>query len=160
MIGLTYFLPLDVSFSLWFFYLFSKFENVTAVAMGYHDPGASQAMARIPYIGEQSAGAFIGVAIFALWGMRNQLKEAIRNAFSRRGGLQNDDANEPMSYRMALFGGAGGFLLLVGFGMAIGMSWACPGDFLSVLLPLCHHVHPNKSRSRPALGIWAGHECP
>ena len=57
-IGLTYFLPLDVAFSLWFFYLFTKFENVAATAMGYHDPGASQAMSRIPYTGEQSAGAF------------------------------------------------------------------------------------------------------
>src|SRR5579862_4097351 len=79
-IGLTYFLPLDVAFSLWFFYLFGKFENVIATAMGYHDPGAARSVSRMPYLGEQAAGAFIGVALFALYGMRSHLKAAIKQA--------------------------------------------------------------------------------
>ncbi len=130
-IGLTYFLPLDVAFSLWFFYLFTKFENVAATAMGYHDPGASQAMSRIPYTGEQSAGAFIGVALFALYGMRKQLGAMLRRAFQPRSkGMETDpeydDSNEAMSYRTAFIGVVGGFLVLTAFGMAIGMDWYVP----------------------------------
>ncbi len=134
-IGLTYFLPLDVAFSLWFFYLFTKVENVLATGMGYHDPGASQAMSRIPYTGEQSAGAFIGVAVFALYGMRKQLKQMFLYAFrpSTRSTLDDtDDTNEPMSYRTAFLGAATGFLLLTGFGMAIGMSWYVPIIFFGL----------------------------
>lgn len=121
-IGLTYFLPLDVSFSLWFFFLFTRFENVAATAMGYHDPGASQAASRMPYVGEQSAGAFLGVAAFALYGMRRHLLAAVRQAlnFARSG--EAEDANEPLPYRVALVGGLAGFLFLVAFGIAIGMS--------------------------------------
>ncbi len=125
-IGLTYFLPLDVAFSLWFFYLFAKFQNVAATALGYHDPGASLAMSRIPYVGEQSAGAFLGVAIFAFWGMRRHLKAEFRQALHLARTREIDDANEPMSYRLALFGGMAGFAALVAFGIAIGMSWYVP----------------------------------
>lgn len=123
-IGLTYFLPLDVGFSLWFFYLFTKFENVAATAMGYHDPGASLASARLPYVGEQSAGAFIGVALFALYGMRSHLRAVMLNALRPRSAI--DDENEPMPYRLAVFGGLAGFGCLVWFGAAIGMSWYIP----------------------------------
>lgn len=125
-IGLTYFLPLDVAFSLWFFYLLTKLENVGAGAMGFRDPGASQAMARMPYVGEQSAGAFIGVAFFAFYGMRSHLREVVQHAFRPRSQREVQDANEPMPYRLALLGGVAGFALLTGFGMAIGMAWYFP----------------------------------
>ncbi len=128
-IGLTYFLPLDVAFSLWFFYLFGKFQNVMATGLGYHDAGASQAASRMPYVGEQSAGAFLGVALFALYGMRQPLKTALLNVFRHmKPGSANalNDANEAMPYRVAILGGVAGYLFLIGFGIAIGMSWLVP----------------------------------
>ena len=128
-IGLTYFLPLDVAFSLWFFYLFTKFENVAATAMGYHDPGASQAMSRIPYVGEQSAGAFLGVALFTLYSMRKELKQIVLSALRFSRSTDMEDSNEPMPYRVALVGALGGFAALVAFGVAIGMTWYLPFAF-------------------------------
>lgn len=125
-IGLTYFLPLDVAFSLWFFYLFGKMENVVATALGYHQPGASMAAADMPYLGEQSAGAFVMVALFALYGARRHIKAAARSLFSRAQRRQLDDANEPLPYPLALVGAVGGLIFLVAFGMAIGMSWWVP----------------------------------
>jgi hypothetical protein len=131
-IGLTYFLPLDVAFSLWFFFLFGKFENVMATAMGYHEAGASQAASRLPYVGEQSAGAFIAVAALALYGMRKQLKTIVLQAFHLTKQRESDDANEPLPYAVALFGGLAGFAMLVAFGMAIGMSWWVPAIFFAI----------------------------
>jgi hypothetical protein len=131
-IGLTYFLPLDVAFSLWFFFLFGKFQNVIATGLGYHDPGASQAAARLPYVGEQSAGAFLGVALFTLYGMRRQLKVIILQALRLSKRRETDDANEPLPYSVALFGGLAGFGILVAFGMAIGMNWWVPVVFFAL----------------------------
>ena len=136
-IGLTYFLPLDVSFSLWFFFLFSRGENVLATALGYHDAGASAAASRMPYVPEQSAGAFIGVALFALYGLRKQFTEMIKYAFSsktRRARRQweVEDSNEPMSYRLAILGGVAGLLMLEAFGILIGMDWWVPILFYGI----------------------------
>jgi hypothetical protein len=125
-IGLTYFLPLDVGFSLWFFFLFTRLENVAATALGYHDPGASLATSRLPYIGEQSAGAFLGVALFALYGLRGHLKSVFSQLFHRLRSAEADDANEPLPYRVAVVGGAAGFLALTAFGWAIGLGWYVP----------------------------------
>jgi hypothetical protein len=127
-IGLTYFLPLDVAFSLWFFYLFTKVQTIGVTALGYRDPGAPPSLARMPYIGEQSAGAFIGLALLVLYGMRKQLWDAVKFALgaARRANLDMNDANEPMPYRVAILGGLFGFLALVLFGIAIGMAWWVP----------------------------------
>ncbi len=123
-IGLTYFIPLDVGFSLWFFYLFTKAENVVATALGYHDPGASLAASRMPYIGEQSAGAFIAIALFTLYTMRGNIMDALRKTFKHTPDVR--DMNEPFSYRWAVLGTIGGYLALTGFAMAIGMTWYVP----------------------------------
>lgn len=131
-IGLTYFIPLDVSFSLWFFYLVRKFENVVTTALGYHDAGSSSAAANMPYTGEQSAGAFIIVALFALYSVRHHLKAAFLSIFSLARRKELKDKNEPMPYPLALAGGLAGILFLIGFGMAIGMSWWVPTVFFVI----------------------------
>ena len=119
-IGLTFLLSLDVSFSCWFFYLFTKVENVAATAFGFRDPGAGAALARVPYISEQGVGAFVGLALFSLWLARPHLRAAWRRAF--RGDRTVDDADEPLSYRAAFLGLFASALLLVGFGVALGLS--------------------------------------
>src|SRR5204862_1728302 len=76
MIGIAYLLTLDVSFSCWFFYLFTKAELALATAAGWKDPGSGPALATPPFIHEQGAGAFIGLALFALWTARGHLSHA------------------------------------------------------------------------------------
>lgn len=119
-IGLTYLLSLDVSFSCWFFYLFTKIESVAATALGFRDPGAGPALSRMPYAGEQGVGAFVGLALFSLWLARPYLRETFRHAF--RGDKTLDDRDEPMSFRTAYVGLLVSSVLLVGFAMALGLS--------------------------------------
>ena len=57
-VGLAFFMPLDLSFSCWFFYLFWKLQQVIGQAMGFaHD---------FPYATEQSFGTYVGLGISAL----------------------------------------------------------------------------------------------
>lgn len=119
-IGLTYLLSLDVSFSCWFFYLFTKIESVGATALGFRDPGAGPALSRMPYVTEQGVGAFIGLALFSLYFARPHLAAAFRKAFL--GDKSIDDSEEPMTYRMAYVGLFVSSALLVAFAMALGLS--------------------------------------
>jgi len=131
-IGLSYLLSLDVSFSCWFFYLLTKLENVGATAFGFRDPGAGPSLAHMPYIAEQGVGAFLGLALFSLLLARPQLAEAWRKAF--RGDASVDDSAEPMSYRFAYIGLFVSTALLVSFTVALGLSLLAALIFWSLLL--------------------------
>lgn len=92
-IGLGYLLPLDLSFSVWFFYIFRKLQHVVlAVYPIPSHPG-------MPYFAQQSAGAWIVYFIFAMWLARTHLKGVWRRILGRPGGV--DDSEEPISYRAA-----------------------------------------------------------
>jgi hypothetical protein len=118
-IGLTYLLSLEVSFSCWFFYLFTKLEAVFCTAFGFRDAGAGPALAQMPYVTEQGFGAFVGLALFSLWLARGHIALAWNRAIWAKG---IDDSNEPLSYRMAFIGLIGSALLLIGFAIALGLS--------------------------------------
>ncbi len=120
-IGIAYFLSLEVSFSSWFFYLFTKVQSVLTVAFGFQDAQASAAAKRMPYLAEQGAGAFLGLALFGLFASRRYLGEVFRKAFSGTAAVR--DENEPMPYRLAVFGLLGGLLFLCGFMMLAGLAW-------------------------------------
>ncbi len=125
-VGITYFLPLDVGFSTWFFYLVVKAETIGAAALGHQDPGSSSAL---PYTGEQGAGAFLTIAVFAFWSARGHLRRVFQKAF-RRGstgeadrGNEIDDSDEPLSYRTAVLGLIASFCGLVLFVVCGGLPW-------------------------------------
>lgn len=101
-IGLAYLIPLEVAFSCWFFYLMTKVQLVFGAMMGFGERAGSISMGRYPFFGYQGAGAFIGIAIFALWLGRRHLGQVFKAAFSR--GQTIDDSQEPMSYRWAVWG--------------------------------------------------------
>jgi hypothetical protein len=66
-VGLGFCIPVDLSFSCWFFYFFWKFEKVIASMTGFRMPG-------FPFIDEQTTGAYIGFALTALWMARKHLQ--------------------------------------------------------------------------------------
>jgi hypothetical protein len=134
-IGVVYLLPLDISFSAWSFFLLRKAEDVLVTGLGFREAGAGPTLARMPYYGEQALGAFLGLAALSLWSMRGYLKEVWQTALRPDGPGALDDRDEPLPYRVAVFGLAGGFLALVGFGVAVGMAaWIGTVFFLLYLL--------------------------
>ena len=104
-IGLTFFVPLDLSFSAWFFYLFGKAERVLGSIMGW------RALPAFPYLNEQGEGAWVALGILALWGSKNHLKQVFLKIFTKRSKL--DDSDEPLSYRTAAIGIVIGMTFLI-----------------------------------------------
>ncbi len=145
-IGLAFFLPADLSFSCWFFYLFRKAMDVFAVGMGWRDPGASPAMQRFPYFAEQSAGAWIALSLIMVYSSRKYLWQVILRAMGKDSEL--DDTMEPMSYRSAIIGILIGLLLIFMFCQAAGMDWYVPIIFFALYFIVCIAI----TRIRAELG--------
>jgi hypothetical protein len=98
LIGLGYFLPLDLSFSIWFFFLLKLLMLVVSAAAGFQ-PGQPK---NPPFLNEQSWGAWGAIFFYVMWISRPHLTRVFRTAFNL--GRGEDDSREPMSYRSALLG--------------------------------------------------------
>ena len=111
-IGLGLLMPLDLSFSSWFFFIFYKAQLVLASAAGVSSlPG-------FPYIDRQCFGAVIGIFISVVVLNLRHFRGVLRIARHRTG----EDVNEPISYRLALWGIVVGLAGLFIFSKRIGMS--------------------------------------
>ena len=120
-IGLGFLLPVDMLFSTWFFCLMWRGQRIVSSLFGWGKYSPT-----FPYVNEQSFGAYMGVALVAAWGLRRHLAMVVREAWKRA-----PEADQPMSYRLALVGAGGGFCLLVAFFWFAGLPlWACILSFL------------------------------
>jgi len=113
MIGLAYFLPLDLSFSCWFFFVVRQLQRITGALTGWNR-GVD-----FPYLGEQGAGSWLALAILALWGSKHYLREAFGTLLHWRSRVDED---EPMRYRWAVFGFLAGWVFLMGFCYKAGLA--------------------------------------
>ncbi len=126
-IGIAFFIPLDLSFSCWFFFLFWKLQRVFGSIAGFHSlPG-------FPYAEAQSAGAYLCIGLIALWFSRRHFQDIFRSVVGKR---RIDDASEPMRYRTALAGFFAGTLFLILFANRAGMSLGIAGAFFGIFLLL------------------------
>jgi hypothetical protein len=108
--GLGYMMPLELSFSVWFFYLFWKLQLVFASAVGWRIEGM--------YLSWEKGGAWLGLGITVLWISRKTIKETIINAI--RG--KPKDKSEPIGYRTAVLGAILGFTVMIVFWAYFGVS--------------------------------------
>jgi hypothetical protein len=172
-IGLGMLLPVDLLFSAWFFTWVWRMERVFGAATGYNDiPG-------FPYVEGQTFGAYMGLAVFALWTSRAHFIRIWNGLFDRSVDL--NDADEPIPYRWAVFGLAVGAALIFAFCLAAKMSpWVISAFFLiyftlavavtrmrAELGPPAHDLHhggpdsiltavmPSNRYARPDLAMFA-----
>ena len=114
MIGLGFLMPLDLSFSCWFFFVLSKVMLMFTTMTGW------QSRPRVPFYDEQAFGAFLCICIMGLWGGRRHLTSVFLNALGKP---KTDDSTEPMSYPLAFWGMIGGFIFLALFTLKTGMAF-------------------------------------
>jgi len=133
-IGLTFFVPLDMSFSVWFFFLFTKIQLIIGSISGWKSlPG-------YPYYNHQGLGAWITLGILVLLASRKHLKRVFSGVFSRR--YKVDDAKEAFSYRTAIIGIIIGMVFLVLLfhqaSMSIGIVLAFFAIYFSMSIAITH----------------------
>lgn len=113
-VALGMLLPVDLLFSVWFFAWTWRFQRVFGAAYGYQNiPG-------FPYVEAQSFGAYVGLAVFALWISRSHFIR-IWNGFLHPK-VDLNDRNEPLPYRVAVVGIAVGCAAIFAFCRVCGMS--------------------------------------
>ncbi|MCX7804680.1 MAG: hypothetical protein N3A38_05760 [Planctomycetota bacterium] len=128
-IGLTYLLSLEVSFSLWFFYVLLKAGVVLLYYAGWgrsHWEFMWSIGKRRGIFVDQAFGALLALALYGLWMARGHLKEAVRRAVGLPGGA--DDSEEPLRYREAFL------MLLAGIGVSVYWLMLAGMDFDWALL--------------------------
>ncbi len=144
-IALGFFLPLDLSFSIWFFYLFRKLQYVAARAFpvrisGLVDPG------QLPYVNEQSFGAWLAYFGYTVYMGRRYFAELVRRAVA--GTLERDATGELVSHRVAFIGIGVGMAFIIYFCLKANMSLAVILVFFGFFLLLSTAI----SRMRAELG--------
>jgi hypothetical protein len=88
--GLGVLLPTDLLFSCWFFFIIWKLQPVAAAHYGYTDiPG-------FPFVFEQSFGAYVAIAIAALYAARRALWKGVSSIWRAHDG---SSAGEALSSR-------------------------------------------------------------
>ncbi|MCS5611469.1 MAG: hypothetical protein NZ961_13690 [Candidatus Poribacteria bacterium] len=110
-IGLAFFMPLDLSFSVWFFFWFWKGVRIFGSTAGF------QGLPGFPYADEQTTGAYIAIAIFSAWSARHHLKQVF--------------SLDKRKNNWAILGFVAGFSFLTFWMMRAGMSF---GVILAYLL--------------------------
>lgn len=101
-VGIAYFVNLDVLAGLWFFYLVGMVEFGLFNQSGITIPGYDNYSADHAVVGWQNMGAFCLLVLWGLWRGRKHTGAIFSQAFGRRNDL--DDSDEFLSYRTAVFG--------------------------------------------------------
>ncbi len=128
-IGLMFFTPLDLSFSCWFFWLFSRIQLIVIDAFG----------ARNIYHLEQQTGAWLAFGCIPLWMGRRHYGRIIRKVLGiaqRHDEPPPDDSGEPMRYRTAAGLFTAGMLFLFFFCYQMGMTFWAVGLFFLFYFPM------------------------
>jgi hypothetical protein len=123
-IGMFFFMPLDLAFSCWFFFLLFKAERVLASHFGM------QMGQGFPFIDEQMAGGFYAIAILALWMSRRQILQMVRTLLGRSTGAETAWERQEARLAPLLIVGGGAFLLF--FSCRAGMSLAMAALFFAL----------------------------
>lgn len=150
-IGLGFVLSTDVSFSCWFFYLLTKLENVFVAAMGW--TAGAGAPSAPPYLAQQSTGGFIGIAIVVIYLARTHLSDVFRHVFL---GKQLDDYDEPMTYKLAVYGLMAGFAVMALGCVMVGMSPMVAVGYLGLYMVFATTISRLRAEAGPAWVMGPG----
>ncbi len=139
-IALGFLLPLDLSFSVWFFYLFRKGEQVLTRALAY------DTLPKLPYLNEQSYGAWFVLFAMSIYMARGHLIAVWNHVFGK--GPRLDDSDEPFSYKVAVGLLIASVAFLAFFCLRAGMSPAVFVIFFAIYFVIATTI----TRMRAELG--------
>jgi len=123
-VGISFLLTSEVSFSLWFFHLFSKAQYVMAYLAGFppatlDSPLWTRGWAK-GFIGYQQVGALLAYVAILGWVGREHWKHVASRALGRVEPSAGEQ-NEALSYPVAFWGAAAALLFILGWSVAAGI---------------------------------------
>ena len=131
-IGFMYFANLNVTFSIWFFFLLTLLEEGLFNRFGLGVTEADKFVWGLPSTSWQCWGAFVVLVLWGLWMARDHLKDVFRKAWNPAYPI--DDRRELMSYRAAVLGFLLGTFYMLTWLYEAGMEWSVAMLFLAGVL--------------------------
>ncbi|HCU36446.1 MAG TPA: hypothetical protein DGT21_13650 [Armatimonadetes bacterium] len=130
LVGLAYFAPQDLCFSMFFFFFMIKGVMLFYRFVGLQNPSG------FPFFWEQAAGAFVAIAIYYAWAGREYYAKVWRSVLGgwEAAGAAPRDHESPFSYRFAAVGALLGFVFLCAWYVAAGMTWWIPIVFFALII--------------------------
>jgi len=128
-IGFFYFVKLDISASIWIFYLLATLQRGLFNTIGLRSTERLDEYSLDPYTAHQGTGAMIVFVLIGLWTAREHLGGVWRKALGQA--PEVDDSGELISHRQAMFGLLGSLALVAAW------LWLTGLPLLIVLLFLC-----------------------
>lgn len=148
-IGVGYFVPTRVLFSVWFFYLFRLFTNVVALKFGALDGGHTWPMPMTQFM----LGA-VALGVVNIIRIRHELKLILKSAFTGKEIEGGSEIPEPVSYRLAVFlliGALAYMLMFCAVFLKIDPWWSAV--FFALIVSMCISI----ARLRAEAGVgWNG----
>ena len=124
-VGLAYLLPAEVAFSLWFFFLFYKFEIFLCAVYNWQHTGPLGGYGQKEFHTLQAFGGAAGLFAWTMWTARAHLSDVWQKAMGGRRAKEIDDSREMFSFRATLiglavsYGGIGLWLYAAGVGVPL-----------------------------------------
>jgi len=143
-LGLGYLVSTEITLSVWVFYLLMRLSNVFATGIGYEVSG-------FPFDREISFGAYLALGAFLIWVAREPLSRIFSYAFSGKPPI--DDSDEPLSYRVAVWGGIISFTVMMVFATSAGMAAWTAGIYFFLFL-LFALVYARARAEAGAAMVW------
>ncbi len=125
-VGIAYLLTAEISFSLWFFYWFVKFQLVAAYYAGFPPATLPNAIGGIgggfeTFTHYQQIGCYLAYVAIMLYTGREHFRHIALRAFGRRQ-AHDEERDEALSYPAAFWGFVGSFALIVAWSIAAGIA--------------------------------------
>jgi hypothetical protein len=125
-VGITYLLTAEISFSFWFFYWFIKLQLIVAYFSGYMPSTLPNAIGSIPggsksFALYQQVGCYLAYVAIMIYTGREHLGHIVLRALGRRR-ADADENEEALSYPVAFWGFFGCLSLLLAWSIAAGLS--------------------------------------
>ncbi|MDP6018747.1 MAG: hypothetical protein QF689_10225 [Candidatus Latescibacteria bacterium] len=120
-IGFMYFVNLNVTFSIWFFYVFTLIEEGLINRFGLGITKADAWVWGLPSTSWQCWGAFVAMVLWGLWMARDHLRDVALKAWNRDHPV--DDSRELLPYRVAVIGILLGLVYMICWLHQAGMSY-------------------------------------